>query len=182
MPVGVLPMLAATVYSSIQQNRATGKAAKSQAATVSEQINFAREQDTLNRAEDQRYNDEMRRQWDAEQQQAAEDRLEERKRYGEETAESKLRDRRNYEEDRGRYLARETRLQPYRRAGTAAVGQLSQLASQAGVQLMPVGQGQMTAGLAGAPGAPSPYPRPTPPPTPVAPPPQTMGALVPPPR
>jgi hypothetical protein len=192
MPIGIGAGLAISagipgggaVATGVMQSRAAGGAQRSQQQTVSEQIAFQKEQDRLDREERKRFEEEDRKRWDAEQAQAAEDRALEAGRYTSEHDTSEkhyqegratdlqhwmdtlMRQDRSFDEDVSRYQSRETRLQPYRQAGTAAVNHLSQIASQAGITLRPVSQ-SMTAGLPGAPGAP-PVVAPPPPPVPMS--------------
>jgi septal ring factor EnvC (AmiA/AmiB activator) len=157
MPIGVAAagIGVSALFTGIGQgkaNTAASRAAATQSQGLDKQIAWEKEQETRRQEEWNKEQDELRRQFDAEQAQLAEDR-----------AEARARDLRNFEEDRTRYLARETRLQPYRQQGTAAIGRLGDIAAQAGVKLLPVGQGQLTAGLPGAPGSPPYVPPPAPP-------------------
>jgi hypothetical protein len=164
----------ASVATGVMGNKAQSKAAREQQAAIDKQIAWEREQDEKNRRENRDLNLQKQLQWEAEQAQLAEDRAEERRRDTRDFSESQFQKNRSFAEEQARYQARETRLQPYRQVGTASVQQLGKLASEAGVQLRPVGQGQMTQGLPGAPGA-APMPLPLPPALPQ----QTMAGLVP---
>jgi len=127
-------------------------------SAVQQQIEWEREQDALNRRENDRLEDERKRQWEAEQAQLAEDRTYTRgiddrdygfarEKYGEDIRRWEM----DMARDEARYQRREQVAEPYRQAGRAALGQLSQAAAQAGITLRPAGA--MTAGLPGAPGA-----------------------------
>src|SRR5262245_25630765 len=199
MPVGAIIggsaiMAGGTVASSLASRSAASNASKQQQTAINAQIAWEKEQDAKNREEYAKSEEERKRQWEAEQQQAAEDRAENLRRYQQDYGESRRRydqdfgesrriSDRNFGEDVRRYEAKETRLQPFRREGTAAVGQLGQLAAQAmqaGIHLRPALNS--TAGLPGGPGTP-PYAVATP--RPPAPPPGvivqggTMAGLVP---
>jgi len=172
-------VIASNAMGARSMSKASRTAAQIQSSTTDRQLEWEREQDAKNREDFARYQEEQRRQFDAQQQQLAEDRAENLRRYTLDTAENRRRyDQsfaegqrladRSFGEDVRRYETRETQLAPVRAQGTASVGTLGQLAadaSRAGVMLRPTGD--MTRGLPGAPGAPPmQYPVPPPPPTP----------------